>query len=67
MTFTSWIFALHLATVGGIPYKVFVCLLGFVATMLSITGVYIWWKKYESRRRSSSWRKPATGPTFGAP
>ncbi|MEF3365109.1 PepSY domain-containing protein [Methylocystis sp. 9N] len=29
----------------GLPYKIFVCAVGFVVAMLSVTGIYIWWKK----------------------
>jgi uncharacterized iron-regulated membrane protein len=44
-TVTSWLMALHMANVFGMPYRVFVCLLGLVVVMLSITGVIIWLKK----------------------
>jgi uncharacterized iron-regulated membrane protein len=37
--------ALHMANVWGLPYKIFVCVLGLVIVMLSATGVLIWWKK----------------------
>jgi len=44
-TVTSWLMALHMANVFGMPYRVFVCLLGLVIVMLSVTGVVIWSKK----------------------
>ena len=44
-TVESWLYALHMARVFGRPYQVFVCALGFVVSMLSVTGVYLWWKK----------------------
>jgi uncharacterized iron-regulated membrane protein len=44
-TFTSWIGALHMAAVWGLPLQIFVSLMGLVVTMLSITGVYLWWKR----------------------
>lgn len=44
-----WLAALHTARVFGLPYKIFVCVLGVVITMLSATGVYIWWKKRSAR------------------
>ena len=44
-TITSWLRSLHLVTVWGLPYRIFVCVLGLVITVLSLTGVYIWWKK----------------------
>jgi uncharacterized iron-regulated membrane protein len=48
-TITSWLRALHMARVFGLPYRIFVCALGLVITMLSATGVYIWWKKRNAR------------------
>jgi uncharacterized iron-regulated membrane protein len=48
-TITYWLQTLHMAKIWGLPYKIFVCLMGLVITMLSITGVYIWWKKRRAR------------------
>jgi uncharacterized iron-regulated membrane protein len=47
-TVTSWLLALHTANIWGIPYKLFVCLLGLTIVMLSVTGVLIWLKKRRS-------------------
>jgi uncharacterized iron-regulated membrane protein len=55
-TFTTWIAALHMADVFGLPYRIFVCFLGMIVAMLSVTGVYIWWKK---RRAIRNRRFPA--------
>lgn len=52
-TVTSWLLALHTANVWGMPYKIFVCVLGLAIVMLSVTGVVIWLKK----RRSSQWSR----------
>ncbi|HUL03271.1 MAG TPA: PepSY-associated TM helix domain-containing protein [Gemmatimonadales bacterium] len=49
-TVESWLYALHMARVFGLPYRILVFVLGLVVPMLSITGVYIWWKKRASRR-----------------
>lgn len=49
-TVRSWLFALHMATVGGLPYKIFMCIMGGLVAMVSITGVVIWWKKRTARR-----------------
>jgi uncharacterized iron-regulated membrane protein len=49
-TITSWLMALHMANVWGMPYRIFVCVLGLAIVMLSVTGVLIWLKK---RRRFS--------------
>ncbi|HMK89464.1 MAG TPA: PepSY-associated TM helix domain-containing protein, partial [Methylocystis sp.] len=53
-TVTNWLRALHMADVFGLPYRIFVCALGLVITMLSITGAYIWWKKRKARRHLQS-------------
>ncbi|MEQ1909285.1 MAG: PepSY-associated TM helix domain-containing protein [Vicinamibacterales bacterium] len=50
---TVWLRLLHRAKVSGAfywPYRLFVFVLGFVITMLSVTGVYIWWKKRSVRK-----------------
>ncbi|ARN80765.1 PepSY-associated TM helix domain-containing protein [Methylocystis bryophila] len=51
-TIESWLYALHMGQVFGLPYRLFVCALGFVITMLSITGIYIWWRKRAARAGS---------------
>ncbi|MFO1125920.1 MAG: PepSY-associated TM helix domain-containing protein [Methylocystis sp.] len=62
-TLTTWLVELHTANLFGLPYRIFVCLLGLVITMLSVTGVYIWWKKRLARlahvRRVAARRAPA--------
>ncbi len=62
-TVTSWMFELHKANVFGLPYKIFVSAFGLVVVMLSITGVYIWWKKRWARlahvRRAAARDAPA--------
>jgi uncharacterized iron-regulated membrane protein len=47
--FTRWIVDLHMARVWGMPFRVFVCAMGLVVTMLSVTGVIIWWRKRRHR------------------
>jgi uncharacterized iron-regulated membrane protein len=48
-TIESWLYALHMARVFGMTYRILVCVLGLVIAMLSVTGVYIWWKKRAAR------------------
>jgi len=48
-TIHSWIFALHMAAIWGLPYKIFLAVIGLVISLLSITGVYIWYKKRKAR------------------
>jgi uncharacterized iron-regulated membrane protein len=57
-TVTNWLRALHTISdpVDYLPYRIFVCIGGLVLTTLSITGVYIWWKKRQARRFSASHR-----------
>lgn len=50
-TLTTWLVELHMANLFGLPYRIFVCLLGLAIAMLSVTGVYIWWKKRRARMR----------------
>ncbi len=52
-TVTSWLLALHTANVFGLAYRIFVCVLGLVIVVLSVTGVVIWLRK----RRASGYRK----------
>lgn len=49
-TIDSWLYALHMARVFGRPYQLFVFLIGFAITILSVTGIVIWWKKRRARR-----------------
>ncbi len=55
-TVTSWLYALHMANVFGLAWRIFVCLLGLLLTILSVTGVYIWWRKRRARKVSASRR-----------
>jgi uncharacterized iron-regulated membrane protein len=49
ITFTSWVNAIHTLTVSGMTIQIGVGIMGIVIAMLSITGVYIWWKKHKGR------------------
>ena len=48
-TITSWLMTLHTAMIWGMPFKIFMTLVGLVVAMLSVTGIYIWWKKRRAR------------------
>jgi uncharacterized iron-regulated membrane protein len=52
LTITNWLRALHMIRdpVDYLPYRIFVCVIGLVVAMLSVTGVYVWWKKRRARR-----------------
>ena len=58
-TIESWLYALHMARVFGMPYRILVCVLGLVIAMLSVTGVYIWWKKRAARADGRAGRSPS--------
>ena len=55
-TISAWLYGLHMGDVFGLPYRIFVCALGLVITMLSVTGIYIWWKKRRARQFSKAHR-----------
>lgn len=49
-TVTMWLNALHDANVFGLPYRIFVSILGVIIVMLAVTGLVIWWKKSRARQ-----------------
>jgi uncharacterized iron-regulated membrane protein len=53
----DWLRALHMISdpVDYLVYRWVVCLAGLVTGMLSVTGVYLWWRK---RRARSNRRRP---------
>ena len=48
-TITTWLMALHMGNVFGLPYRIFVCVLGLAIVMLSVTGMVIWLKKRRAK------------------
>ncbi len=50
LTVQYWLWTLHMARIWGLPYKLFVCFMGLVIAMLSVTGIYIWYKKHRAAR-----------------
>lgn len=57
-TIHTWIVALHFADVGGHPYRIFVCFLGVLTTVLTVSGVYLWWVKRAARHGGAVSRTP---------
>lgn len=45
-----WLAALHQGEIWGLPYRIFVCFMALVITILSVTGIYIWYKKHRAAR-----------------
>lgn len=65
-TVSSWLFALHMAAVGGWCYRIVVTVLGLGVAVLSVSGVLIWWRKRSKRRRGASWREAELEPVWNA-
>jgi uncharacterized iron-regulated membrane protein len=59
ITFTNWVSAIHTRTVGGVTMQILVGMTGIVIAMLSVTGVYIWWKKRRVRKLTASSQRAA--------
>jgi uncharacterized iron-regulated membrane protein len=57
-TLNTWIFALHMAQIWGLPFRIFVTCMGILIIMFSVTGVYIWLKKRKARRWSRARNAP---------
>jgi uncharacterized iron-regulated membrane protein len=53
-TVEAWLYALHMTRVFGRAYQIFVCVLGLLITLLSVTGAYVWWRKRRAREFSAS-------------
>jgi uncharacterized iron-regulated membrane protein len=53
---SRWLKSIHMATVFGLPMQILICVMGLVITALSVTGVYIWWKKQRARKFSKAHR-----------
>jgi uncharacterized iron-regulated membrane protein len=49
-TASRWLQSLHMAKVGGLPYRIFVAVIGLALAISAYTGLYIWWKKRGIRR-----------------
>jgi uncharacterized iron-regulated membrane protein len=51
----SWLVGLHFGAVRvlGLPYRIFVCALGLLVVALSVTGIWIWWRKRDKAPRAT--------------
>lgn len=58
-TITRWLLSLHMGHVWGLPYRLLLTVVGVAVAALSVTGVVIWWKKRQGRRRRLAARQPA--------
>lgn len=48
-TFNAFMFPLHSGQIFALPGRILICVAGVVTTMLSVTGILIWWKKRKAR------------------
>ncbi len=70
-TVSQWLGALHMGDAFGLPYRIFVSVLGLTVAMLALTGVALWWLKRRGRRPAGAHqatvrRRAATGEGGGA-
>lgn len=49
-TVSNWLYALYMANVFGLPYRIFICLLGLAIAALSVTGIVILLRKRRAAR-----------------
>ncbi len=61
-TLNNWLLALHQIRdpVDYLAYRILVALTGVVIALLSVTGVYLWWKKRSARLFSGRLRACST-------
>ncbi|WP_417792858.1 PepSY-associated TM helix domain-containing protein [Terasakiella pusilla] len=52
-TFTYWLTTLHIARIWGLPYRVLVTLTGLFLTVVTLTGLMIWWRKHKAKQQRS--------------
>ena len=50
-TIRSWISALHMASMWGWPFKLFICAMGMMVAGLSVTGVLVWRRKRQGKAK----------------
>ncbi|MGA7411825.1 MAG: PepSY-associated TM helix domain-containing protein, partial [Bryobacteraceae bacterium] len=56
-TVSTWLWGLHYGDIRDfLPYRILVSLFGLILVMLSVTGIYIWWKKRKVRKLSATRR-----------
>jgi uncharacterized iron-regulated membrane protein len=48
-TVSRWLQSLHMAKVFGLPYRIFVAVIGLALAVSAYTGLYVWWKKKRAR------------------
>ncbi len=65
-TVSTVLWGLHYGDIRNfLPYRILVAFFGLVLTVISVTGVYIWWKKRKGRMLAAS-RRPQAGNVVAA-
>lgn len=54
-TLTTWIADIHTGEVLGLAMRVILSFVGVAVASLSMTGVWLWWRKRKSRRAVRAW------------
>jgi len=61
-TVSTVLWGLHYGDIRDfLPYRIMVALLGLALSVISVTGVYIWWRKRRTSRLAASMRRGAAG------
>ncbi|MDY6946771.1 MAG: PepSY-associated TM helix domain-containing protein [Pseudomonadota bacterium] len=50
-TVTSWLIALHVTALFGLPWQIAVSVFGLLVIAITVTGVLIWWRKRRGSRQ----------------
>lgn len=59
-------FPLHSGRILGLPGRILISIMGLVVAMLSVTGVYVWWRKYKARSRYVDLKLPEVSAKQGS-
>jgi uncharacterized iron-regulated membrane protein len=49
--FVQMQFPMHSGRILGLPGRILISIMGLVVAMLSVTGVYVWWRKHKARSK----------------
>jgi uncharacterized iron-regulated membrane protein len=52
-----WLVALHIGSIGGLPYRILVAIVGLGVVALSVTGIVIWMRKRSARLLGNARRR----------
>jgi uncharacterized iron-regulated membrane protein len=55
----AWTLPLHNGRAAGMPGRALVCLVGLLIPVISLSGIYLWWRKRKTRCKLSPSQHPA--------